>query len=141
VNGARVFSKIDLRKAFHQLLLDEASRNLTTITTHVGLFRYTRLHMGISCASEIFTETIRVLLERCPGQINMTDDILVYGKDQEEHQQNLMAVSQSVLEDSGLTVNADKCEFYKSEIRFFGIKISADGIAPTTDRCQALHDA
>ena len=58
VNGAKVFSKVDIIKAFHQLMLDESCRNLTTVTTHIGLFRYIRLHMGISCASEIFTETI-----------------------------------------------------------------------------------
>jgi hypothetical protein len=76
VNGARVFSKLDLTKAFHQLELAEESRNLTTITTHLGLFRYLRLHMGISVASEVFTETLRSVhgdptgnLERLPRSI------------------------------------------------------------------------
>ncbi len=83
VNGARVFSKLNIRKAFHQLELAEESRHLTTITTHIGLFRYKRLHMGISCASEIFTETIRVMLSDLKGQVNMTDDILVFGETRE----------------------------------------------------------
>ena len=48
VNGAQIFSKLDIIKAFHQFMLEEsnAQRNLTTITTHEGLMRYTRLHMG-----------------------------------------------------------------------------------------------
>lgn len=54
VNGAKMFSKLDITKAFHQLELDEESRNHTTITTHIGLFRYRRLHMGISCASVFY---------------------------------------------------------------------------------------
>ena len=56
VNGAMMFSKLDITKAFHQMPLAEQSRNFTTITTHKGLYRYKRLHMGIASASEIFTE-------------------------------------------------------------------------------------
>ena len=54
LNGATIFSKIDMVKAFHQLELDEGSREITTFTTHRGLFRYKRLHMGVNCATEIF---------------------------------------------------------------------------------------
>jgi hypothetical protein len=90
VNGATVFSKLDLTKAFNQLEIDEGSRNYTTVTTHMDLFRYKRLHMGISSAQESFTEEIRVLLADLPGQLNMTDDIVVYGKDALEHQNHLM---------------------------------------------------
>jgi hypothetical protein len=43
------------------------SRNLTCVNTHEGLLRYRRLHMGISCASEIFTEQIRVMLQDMTG--------------------------------------------------------------------------
>lgn len=77
VNGAVIFSTIDIMKAFHQLELDDSSRYMTTITTHIGLFRYRRLHMGINCASEIFSEEIRKLLDELPNQLNMTDHILI----------------------------------------------------------------
>jgi hypothetical protein len=140
VNGARVFSKLDITKAFHQLAIDESSRNLTTITTHIGLFRYRRLHMGISCASEIFTETVRKILEGCPGQLNMTDDVLVYGKTAKEHQENLLRVLKQ-LEDSGITLNLAKCKFYQPELTFFGLQISAEGVATTAERCRALREA
>ena len=110
VSGARIFSTLDLTKAFHQLELAEESRPLTTIVTHQGLYRYKRLHMGISNASEIFTETIRSLLADCPGQLNMTDDVLVYGDTEEEHQTNLMRVL-ARLEECGITLNIEKCAF------------------------------
>ncbi len=139
-NGAQKFSKIDIRKAFHQMELAVESRNITTIVTHQGLYRYKRLHMGISCASEIFTEAIRVLLQRCPGQLNMTDDILVYGKNDQDHHENLMRVLKT-LEESGLTLNAEKFEFYREQITFFGMRLSKNGIAPTEDRCTALREA
>ena len=140
VNGATIFSTLDLIKAFHQAMLAEQSRNLTTITTHIGLLRYKRLHMGIACASEIFTEHLRVILEKCPGQINMTDDILVFGKTPEEHENNLMLILKT-LEENGITLNREKCNFYKDEVTFFGLKFSKDGVSPTEDRFKTIREA
>jgi transposase InsO family protein len=140
VNGGKYFSKLDVTKAFHQMLLDEESRNHTCITTHLGLLRYVRMHMGISCAQEYFTENLRRVLLGLNGQLNMTDDILVWGGTEKEHHDNLMAVL-SRLEKSGLTLNLEKCEFYKKELVFFGLRFTEDGISPTEDRCQALKDA
>ena len=54
LNGATVFSKLDLNGAYRQLMLSEDSRNITTFTTHVELRRYKRLSFGISSAAEIF---------------------------------------------------------------------------------------
>ena len=96
--------------------------------------------MGISCASEIFTEAIRVILEKCLGQVNMTNDILVFGKSAEEHHVNLLRVLKT-LEKAGITLNRQKCEFYKENLTFFGLQFSSKGVAPTHDRCAALRNA
>lgn len=140
VNGAKVFSKLDITKAFHQVEIAEESRNLTTIVTHIGLFRYKRLHMGVSSAAEIFAEVIREMLEDCPGCINMADDILVFGSTDKEHLENLKRVLQR-LQDRRVTLNGEKCELFKTEVIFFGLKISKDGISPTEDRVAALREA
>ena len=64
LNGAHVFSKLDLRNGYHQLMLAPGkSRNVTTFTTHVGLRRYKRLNFGINSAAEIFQNTISTALE------------------------------------------------------------------------------
>ena len=139
-NSAKFFSKIDLNKAYHQIEIDEASRDLTTITTHIGLFRYVRLTMGISLAAEIFSEKIRCVIAGCRGASNISDDILVYGRTQEEHDENLNFVLQQ-LNENGLTVNQDKCNFNQSTIIFFGLELSADGIKPTHDKLKALREA
>jgi hypothetical protein len=140
INGGKVFSKLDIIKAFHQMGLDEASRYLTTIRTHIGLFRYKRLHMGISCASEIFTEAIRVILKDCPCQLNMTDDILVHGVGYEDHWRNLVKVLKT-LEEHGITLNLEKCQFFKKDLTFYGLNVSENGVAPTEDRCRVLREA
>ena len=96
--------------------------------------------MGISCASEIFTEEIRLMLADLPGQVNMIDDILVFGRDEAEHQKNLLAVLER-LESRGITLNKGKCQFYRKELTFFGLRFTADGVSPTEDRCRALREA
>ena len=58
LNGATVFSKLDLNQGYHQLLLHPDSRHITTFSTHIGLFRYKRLSFGINAAAEKFQNVI-----------------------------------------------------------------------------------
>ncbi len=82
LTGATVFSKLDLHQAYHQVELNPESRYLTTFVTHKGLRRYTRLMYGLSSASEIFQEIIEQVLAGIQGVRNISDDIVVFGKDQ-----------------------------------------------------------
>ena len=129
LNGARVFSKVDLDQGYNQLELAPESRYITTFSSHMGLMRYKRLNFGISSAAEIFPNVIRETLEGIDGAINISDDILVFGKTHEEHNQNLGAVFQR-LREKGLTLNKSKCEYSKDKLEFFGYVFSKDGISP-----------
>lgn len=80
LNGATVFSKLDLRKGYHQLTLAPESRYITTFATHKGLWRYNRLNFGTNSASEIFQKEIQSLLANIPGSLNISDDVIVYGE-------------------------------------------------------------
>ena len=84
---------------------------------------------------EVFTEKADL-----PGQVNMTDDILVFGNTPEEHHRNLMAVLQRV-EETCFTINLEKSEFYKQELTFYGLRFTPKGISPTEDRVKAFKDA
>ena len=63
LNGATVFSKLDLSSGYHQLELEPESRHITTFTTHVGLRRYKRLMFAKNAASEIFQNASRKYLQ------------------------------------------------------------------------------
>ena len=89
INGATVFSKIDLTSGYHQLQLHKESKNLTALATQKEIYRYTRLIFGINNASEIFQRVIEDTLAGCEGQFSISDDIFVYGKDQAEHGERL----------------------------------------------------
>ena len=136
---ASVFSKLDLRWGYHQIELDEQSRQYTTFATHTGLYRYKRLMFGISAAPEIYQHVIQQTLHGCPGVRNISDDIIIFGKTQQEHDCNLTNVL-ARLQERGLTVNADKCKFNVSEVTFFGYTIYADGIRPTDETITAIKN-
>ena len=106
LNGAKIFSKLDLNKGYHQLELSEKSRNITTFTTHVGLRRYKRLSFGINSAAEIFQNTLCTALEGLSGVRNISDDIIVYGCTQEAHDKRLAATI-SRLQEKHLTLNKE----------------------------------
>ena len=140
LNGATVFSKLDLRWGYHQVELHPESRVLTTFSTHMGLKRYKRLIFGLSSASEIYQYVIQEVLQGIPGARNISDDIIVFGKTQEIHDEQL-EITISRLAERGLTLNREKCVFSVPELVFFGHKVSAAGISPDERKVDAVNQA
>ena len=117
MHGAKVYSKLDLKEGYHQLELEEHSREITTFSTHKGLFQYKRLIFGMNTAFEVFQRTLQHSLSNCEGQNNIFDDIIVYGCTQEEHDRNLVRVLQR-LDELNLTLKKEKCIFSVSKLVF-----------------------
>lgn len=140
VKGSSYFSKLDLNKGYHQVELTKESRKLTVFSTHKGLFRYKRLNFGTSSAAEIFQNRIRQALQGLEGVENISDDILVHGRTQEEHDQRLRAVLQR-LREKNITLNRDKCRFNKRSVVFYGHVFSAAGMSPDPRKVEALREA
>ena len=140
LNGATVFSKLDLRAGYHQLSLSPECRYITTFATHKGLWRYTRLNFGTNSASEIFQKVIQDQLRDIPGSLNISDDVIVFGKTQADHDAALDAVCRRFA-DVNLTLNKKKCEFNKSALTFFGFVFSEKGIAPDPKKMEAVKNA
>ena len=119
LNQAKIFSKLDLTSGYHQLELDKDSRYITTFSTHVGIYQYKRLNFGISSASEVFQEAIRSVIRHIPGAKNISDDIIVYGRTQEEHDKALEetfdAISSAGLTLNKKSVNSIKRKYLSSE--------------------------
>lgn len=116
------------------------SRNLTTFTTHVGLRRYKRLIFGISCAAIKFQAIIRDCIEGLEGARNISDDIIVFAKTQEEHDRRLKNVLQR-LREKNITLNKSKCEFNKNSVEFFGYCFSAEGVSADPKKIDAIKSA
>ena len=79
MNESDVFSKLDLKWGYHQIELENKSRDITTFATHMGLFRYKRLMFGITSAPELYQHIIQQILQGCDGAYNISDDVIVHG--------------------------------------------------------------
>ena len=79
------------------------------------------------------------LLHGLDGIEVIIDDILIYGRDREEHDKRLDAVLRRIHE-SGLKLNREKCEFRKTEIEYFGHVITSEGIRPSASRVEAIKE-
>ena len=90
--GGQKFTKLDLAQAYQQLVLDESSRKFTTITTHQGLYQYTRLPFGIASTPAIFQKTMDQIHQGIPHVTCYIDDILITGANEQEHLHNLEEV-------------------------------------------------
>ena len=140
LNGAKMFSKLDLRSGYHQLTLAPECRYITTFATHKGLRRYRRLNFGTSSAGEIFQHVIHEQIRDIPGALNISDDVIIYGTTVEEHNKALHAVCEKFAQ-VGLTLNREKCLFNQTSLTFFGFVFSDKGISPDPAKVQAIHDA
>ena len=135
--GATVFSKLDANSGFWQIPLSENSRLLTTFITPFGRFCFNKLPFGISSAPELFQKRMGKILEGLEGVVCHMDDVLVAGKDQEQHDARLTKVFERI-ESAKLTLNAAKCEFSKSSVKFLGHCISKEGVRADPDKTAAI---
>ena len=138
LHGAKYFSKIDLREAYHQILLDESSRDITTFACHEGLYRYKRLVYGCKTAFEIFQRIVEISITGCEGARNLSDDILVWGSTLSELEGRTEKVFDR-LSKNGFKVNLKKCVFGANEISFSGHVLSQNGISIMKDKVAAIN--
>ena len=135
-SGATRFSKLDASSGFFQIPIDEESRDLTTFMTPFGRYKFKRLPMGVNIAPEIYQKKINELLMDLEGAICYLDDVVVFGKTDEEHDENLNKVMRRIFE-SGLKLNKEKCSYKQEQIEFLGTHDSCrrDRNGPDKDIC------
>ena len=140
MDGSKVFSKLDMKWGFHQIQLEEESRDITTFVSHVGLYRYKRLMFGMASAPEMYQKVIKDTLQGIQGAVNIADDVIIHGKDKEEHDQRLKETLER-FRDQGLTLNPKKCEFRMDRITFFGHNLTGDGVHLNEEKVAAIVKA
>jgi hypothetical protein len=139
LRGSEVFSKIDLRSGYHQLRVKEEDIPKTAFRTRYGHYEFLVMPFGLTNAPAVFMDLMnRVFHEYLDSfVIVFIDDILVYSKSQEEHEEHLRIVLQ-ILRDRKLFAKLKKCEFWMDRVVFLGHVISRDGITVDPSKIEAV---
>lgn len=140
LKGGQLFSKLDFSRGYNQLVLDDESKKLVALSTHRGVFLMNRLPFGITPASGIFQREVELILQGIPNVVNFIDDILITGKNEKEHLQTIKEVLKR-LNNAGLKLEKNKCEFFQKEITYLGHTITKFGIKKCKKNVEAILKA
>ena len=114
---AKMFLVLDATSGYWQVELDEARSKLCTFNTPFERYRFTRLPFGIKSAPDVFQNHMSELFADVEGVKVMVDDLLVWGKDDEEHDARLKQVLVRARE-VNLKFNAKKCKIKQEEVPY-----------------------
>lgn len=140
MHGARIFSKIDLVKAYHQIGVFGPDIHKTAVATPVGTFEFMRMPFGLKTAGQTFQRFIDSVMRKFVDfSFCYLDDVIVFSKNIEEHRRHLKAIF-GQLAAFGLKLNLAKSEFAKTKISFLGFEVDADGVRPDQAKVEAIRN-
>ena len=137
VGSSSCISKLDLSRGFHQIEVEEESRQKTAFITPFGKYEFLRMPFGLRNAPSIFQRAMEVVLRGCYSFCApYIDDLVVFSQSGEEHLGHLREVLET-LRKNGLTVKLGKCEFGRRKLEYLGHLIGGggDGCAQTQGHC------
>ena len=139
LKGAGVFSKIDLRSGYYQLRVKEGDVPKTAFRTRYGHYEFLVMPFGLTNAPAAFMDLMNRVFRPYVDQFVMVfiDDILVYSKDAQEHEQHLRIVLET-LREKKLYAKLSKCDFWLNEVSFLGHIVSAEGIRVDPAKIEAV---
>jgi hypothetical protein len=141
MKGATVFSKIDLRSGYHQLRIKEDDVPKTAFKTRFGHYEFTVLPFGLTNAPGVFMSLMNGVFREYLDKFVQVfiDDILIYSRTTEEHEEHLRLVLQCLREHK-LYGKLSKCSFYQSRIHYLGHVISGEGIVVDPAKVEAIME-
>ncbi|KAL0539731.1 hypothetical protein IC582_023947 [Cucumis melo] len=139
LQGATVFSKIDLRSGYHQLRIKNEDVPKTAFRSRYGHYEFIVMSFGLTNAPAVFMDLMnRVFREFLDTfVIVFIDDILIYSKTEAEHEEHLRMVLQT-LRDNKLYAKFSKCEFWLKQVSFLGHVVSKDGVSVDPAKIEAV---
>lgn len=141
LQGATVFTKLDLRNAYHLVRIRKGDEWKTAFNTHLGHFEYLVMPFGLTNAPAVFqalvNDVLRDFINRCA--FVYLDDILVFSKTVKEHEVHVRQILQRLLENR-LFVKAEKCDFHVDSVAFLGYIIAQGNLKPDPAKVQTVLD-
>lgn len=137
--GSTLFSTLDFRKGYYQVGLREEDSCKTAFRFEGQLYEFTVLPFGLSEAPATFNRLIKKLFLNVPNVSTYLDDVIVHSRSVEEHKRDLDNVFQ-ILASAGVTLNKEKCVFFKEQVDFLGYTVVGNQVIPQEAKLRAMSE-
>ena len=139
LQGSSFYSKIDLRSGYHQLRVQEEDIHKTAFRTRYGHYEFLVMPFGLTNAPAVFMDLMNRVCKPYLDKfvIVFIDDILIYSKSKEEHEQHLRLILE-LLKNEKLYAKFSKCEFWIREVHFLGHVVNEKGIHVDPSKIEAI---
>jgi len=141
LGNARIYTRLDVREAYHRLRIREGDEWKTAFRTRYGHFEYLVVPFGLTNAPAAFQAYINRALSDLVDRICVVylDDILIYSRTTEDHIEHVKAVLDR-LREYKLFVNLDKCEFHTQRTEYLGYIVTPDGLSIDNSRVATIQE-
>ncbi|GJU99102.1 putative reverse transcriptase domain-containing protein [Tanacetum coccineum] len=139
--GSNIYSKIDLRSRYHQLRVREQDISKTAFRTRYGHYEFQVMPFGLTNAPAVFMDLMNRVCKPYLDKfvIVFIDDILIYSKDEKEHEEHLKVILE-LLKKEQLYAKFSKCEFWIPKVQFLGHVINSRGIHVDPAKIESIKD-
>lgn len=138
IHSSNFFTLLDCKRGFWQIPVTERTQNYLAFATPWGRYTCLRLPFGLSSAPEVFQQIMSSLFHNLSNVECSVDDIIIHAPTLEELEKRTKEVIM-IIQEAGLKLNKDKCEFNKKSLKFLGHIISSDSIAADNEKLVAIH--